>query len=281
MIYSHSRLSTFEQCPYKFKLRYIDKIEPVIKDTIESFLGRIVHKTLEKLYTDLRINYINSLDELQQFLKLLWYEQYSDDIVIVKKHYTVQDYLSLAQQYISTYYHRYAPFDQTKTLGIESHITFALDDEKKYKIQGFIDRLSFKDTGELFIHDYKTSSKLPSQNQLDKDRQLALYALGVKKLYPDAENIHLIWHFLKYNKEFQSQRSEKQLKKLASQVTSLIDTIENTTLYSRKPSPLCRWCEYKPICPRHSTLYQAKEQTECTYNAKRGQQRVDQYVNKK
>lgn len=281
MIYSHSRLTTFEQCPYKFKLRYIDKIEPVIKDTIESFLGRIVHKTLEKLYTDLRINYINSLDELQQFLKLLWYKHYTKDIMIVKNHYTIHDYLSLAQQYIATYYYRYAPFDQTKTVGIESHITFALDDEKKYKIQGFIDRLSFKETGEYLIHDYKTSSKLPSQYQLDKDRQLALYALGVKKMYTDAENIRLVWHFLKYNKEFHSQRSEKQLKKLASQVKTLIDTIEHTTTYPRKPSPLCKWCEYKPICPRHSTLYQARERPDYTYNTMKGQQRVDQYMSKK
>ncbi len=24
MMYSHSRLSTFEQCPYKFRLKYLD-----------------------------------------------------------------------------------------------------------------------------------------------------------------------------------------------------------------------------------------------------------------
>ena len=27
-VYSHSRLSTFEQCPLKFKFRYIDYVEP-------------------------------------------------------------------------------------------------------------------------------------------------------------------------------------------------------------------------------------------------------------
>ena len=50
VIYSHSRLSTFEQCPFKFKLRYIDKIIPEIENTIESFLGGIVHETLEWIY---------------------------------------------------------------------------------------------------------------------------------------------------------------------------------------------------------------------------------------
>ena len=49
MIYSHSRLSTFEQCPYKYKLKYLDKIETDVPDTIETYLGSRVHETLEKL----------------------------------------------------------------------------------------------------------------------------------------------------------------------------------------------------------------------------------------
>ena len=28
--YSHSRVSSFENCPYQYKLRYIDKAEPEI-----------------------------------------------------------------------------------------------------------------------------------------------------------------------------------------------------------------------------------------------------------
>ena len=49
MIYSHSRLSTFEQCPYKFKLKYIDNIESEIPQTVEAFLGSRVHETLESI----------------------------------------------------------------------------------------------------------------------------------------------------------------------------------------------------------------------------------------
>src|SRR3989339_570507 len=50
VIYSHSRLSSFEQCPYKFKLRYIDKIIPEIEKSIEAHLGSSVHDALEWLY---------------------------------------------------------------------------------------------------------------------------------------------------------------------------------------------------------------------------------------
>ena len=51
-IYSHSKISSFENCPYQYKLKYIDKEKPEIENTIEAFMGDIVHKTLEKLYKD-------------------------------------------------------------------------------------------------------------------------------------------------------------------------------------------------------------------------------------
>ena len=47
--YSHSRLSTFEQCPLKFKFQYIDKIEKA-EESVEAFMGKRVHEVLEKLY---------------------------------------------------------------------------------------------------------------------------------------------------------------------------------------------------------------------------------------
>jgi putative RecB family exonuclease len=53
-IYSHSRLSCYEQCPRKYKLQYIDRIKIEVKETIELFLGKRVHETLKKLYHDLR-----------------------------------------------------------------------------------------------------------------------------------------------------------------------------------------------------------------------------------
>ena len=35
-VYSHSKLSAFEQCPLKFKYRYIEKKTPDIEKTIEA-----------------------------------------------------------------------------------------------------------------------------------------------------------------------------------------------------------------------------------------------------
>ena len=65
--YSHSRISTFEQCSLKYKYRYIDKVETEIVRTIETFMGDLVHQTLEKLYKDLKFQKVNTVDELVDF----------------------------------------------------------------------------------------------------------------------------------------------------------------------------------------------------------------------
>ncbi|HMA83032.1 MAG TPA: PD-(D/E)XK nuclease family protein [Candidatus Thermoplasmatota archaeon] len=278
MQYSYSRLSTFKQCPFKYKLKYIDKIDPIIKDTIETFLGTIVHQTLEQLYQNLLTGCITSLDDLLIFFYHKWYENWNDEILIVKKKYSMECYQSRGKQFITDYYHQYMPFNKTKTISVEDRIIFYLDAEKNYQMQGYIDRLDESKSGNYEIHDYKTGSRLPSQNQLDTDRQLAIYALGVKHKYSDAKDIELVWHFLKFNKELRSKRSDQQLSTLSSQLISSIDTIENTKEYPRNPSILCHWCGYKPICPQYSHLYQIREHRENRYHKRTGKQLVDRYV---
>lgn len=71
-VYSHSRLSCFEQCPYKFKLNYIDKVKTEVEESVEAFLGVRVHVTLEKLYRDLQFQKKNSLVDLISFFNNEW-----------------------------------------------------------------------------------------------------------------------------------------------------------------------------------------------------------------
>jgi putative RecB family exonuclease len=87
-VYSHSRLSCFEQCPQKFKLHYIDKVETEVEESIEAFLGVRVHETLEKHYRNLQHQKKNSLEDLLVFLNSEWEKNWNESIVIVKKEYS-------------------------------------------------------------------------------------------------------------------------------------------------------------------------------------------------
>ena len=131
-VYSHSRLSTFEQYPHKFKLHYIDKVKTEVEESVEAFMGVRVHETLEKLYSNLRYQKKNTLEELIGFLDDEWEKNWNEAIVIVKKQYNSDNYLSMARKFVTDYYKKYDPFDQTKTIAIEERILINPDESGDY-----------------------------------------------------------------------------------------------------------------------------------------------------
>ena len=277
-VYSHSRLGCYEQCPQKYKLKYIDRVETEVEQSVEAFMGSRVHDTLEKLYQDLKFQKLNTLDELLVFLRDEWKKNWSDSIVIVKEEYTSENYLKMAEKFVTDYYNKYKPFDQGRTISLEERIQINLDDSGDYKLQGYIDRVMESEEGYYEVHDYKTNSRLPLAEYLDNDRQLALYAIGVKERYPDVKDVKLVWHFLAFNKEIDSTRTDEELEDLKKSVIELIDKIESEEKFEANPSLLCDWCEFKPICRQWSHLYMIREKPENEYMSDSGVKLVNRYA---
>ncbi|MBI2979655.1 MAG: PD-(D/E)XK nuclease family protein [Chloroflexi bacterium] len=253
-IYSHSQLSIYQDCPLKYKLSYRDRIK---RDTegVEGFLGTMVHQTLKKCYDDARFTRLNRLEELLSYFDNIWQQNWHDLIFITKKDLTQEHYQALGRKMLDTYYRRYAPFGSDTTVQTEMRLNFALDDENKYKLIGYIDRLSRTADGVYRIHDYKTSAYLPSQEQIDSDRQLGLYHIGVLKRWPDVRDIRLIWHYLAFDRELVSSRSDEAIARLVTDTTRLIDEIEAAQEFPPKESGYCEWCEYPDLCPNRKHFY--------------------------
>ncbi len=243
--YSHSQLSTFEQCRYKYKLSYIDNKKVKIS-TVEAFMGNLVHASLEKLYKDLKFKKLNSLKELIAFYNNEWEKGWTDDIIIAKKEYAKENYRKMGEQYIIDYYSQYQPFDQMTIIGLETKDKIKLKDGSYYCIR--IDKFGCKDNI-YYVCDYKTNSKLKNQLEADTDRQLAMYSIWVKNKFKDAKKVILKWHMLAFNKEVISERTDNELKKLEEDTIKLIKTIETAKKFPTKVSNLCNYCVYKDQCP--------------------------------
>jgi putative RecB family exonuclease len=274
-LYSYSRLETFENCPLKYKYKYIDNIKRE-EENIETFLGSCFHQVMEKLYKDLRFK-IYSLDELLLYYEDVWNKNYHPKILIKENDFTPPDYKKLGKVYIENYYNRYYPFHQSKTLGIEKLVVVKLDKEGKYKLQGYIDRLSEREDGFYEIHDYKTTSSLPTQESIDKDRQLALYQIGVLDMWKDIKEIKLIWHFVAFDKEMSSTRSREELEELRENTLILIKKIESTKDFLPKENNLCSFCEYQDICPLFKHKFKILT-TSKDYQSEYGYGLVNEYV---
>ncbi len=276
-IYSHSQLSTYEQCPLKYKLCYRDKIKRDIEG-VEGFLGTMVHEVLKKCYDDARLTRVNTLGELLSYYDNLWQKNWHDSIVIMRKNLAQEHYNALGKKLLETYYQRYTPFDSDMTIGTEMRLPFSLDDSEKYKLIGYIDRLSRTRYNTHQIHDYKTSAHLPSQEDADNDRQLGLYHIGIQKRWPDINNIRLVWHYLAFDRELISSRSEQAISGLKEQTIRLIDKIESTEDFLPGESSLCEWCEYPDLCPIRKHFYTVETLSVNEYLNEPGVALVNKYV---
>ena len=118
--YSHSRVTTFENCPYQYKLRYIDKKKPETPTTIEAFMGDMVHQALEDLYKRKKFRQRVAKESLVKFYRDLWKKNYSYDILIVKKGLDAENYRKMGEKFLTDYYDRMKPFEDMTILGLET-----------------------------------------------------------------------------------------------------------------------------------------------------------------
>ena len=251
-VYSDSKLITYENCPRQYKLKYIDRIEPPSAgEDIGDFLSSRVHETLEKLHKELILTKLNSLDDLLHYYKEQWERNWHENVLIGKNEYTKDNYRNAGRKAITRYYKRNYPFNQSKTLATEYPLSFRI---AGYTVRGFIDRLGHQKKGVYEIHDYKTSRYLPPQETIVSDRQLALCQIGIKNKFKDATDIRLIWHYLIFDKEFISSRTDAQLSDLKKEIVALIKTIEKDKKHKPQESNLCNWCEYPAYCPAKRSM---------------------------
>ena len=246
-MYSHSKISCFGNCPLQFKFRYIDRKKPDFKNSIEAFLGSMVHDSLELLHTEKQMGKTLTLDYLLDYYISSWKDKWNDEIKVIKKDRKAEEYFNLGIGFIKDYYNKYQPFDHGKDIGIEEKILIQLN--SRHNIIGYIDRLTIVDNTTYEIHDYKTGASLPEQRYLDSDRQLALYMIAILEKFPSAEKVELVWHYLAFDKEMRSTRTREQLEILKIDIIRKIDMIESAKDYPPKESALCNWCVYQSYCP--------------------------------
>ena len=242
--YSHSKMSTFRQCPLKYRFGYIDRIKKE-EEGIEAFTGSCVHKALEELLK-LKKEFDREPDyeKAEELFLATWEEKYHPGIVIRRKGVTPEDYRRRGLMCLRNYFEMDKGQEFGELLGLEVRLAFQLGGSS---IKGFIDRLQ-RDGNTFHIIDYKVTKNDMAQEKADSDTQLALYEIGIRKLYPDVQNVVLHWYILPHKNVVDSTRSESERLELETEVLSLIEEIENTSDFLPVETALCDWCEYPEEC---------------------------------
>jgi len=252
--YSYSKLSTYLNCPQKYKLSYLDKIKKK-EESIEAFIGKVIHEVLEWLYNNSKeeLSYI-SFDSIMNKYNEIWNKRKHDKIFLAwikiqykrnKKLYNLEWFKSNGIEYLREYYKNHGPdFSKNNVIGVEEKIVFDLG---AFKFKGYIDRID-KIDNYIIINDYKTG-KTKTKSELLKDLQVKVYILAVLSKYKDY-NIKLRWHYLnkKYNiveidtlKDLKPTFAENIKNNILKIINDIIDS-EKRMNFPSKESNLCEWC---------------------------------------
>jgi putative RecB family exonuclease len=138
--------------------------------------------------------------------------------------------------------------------------------------------LALSDQSILEIHDYKTSGRLPSQEDVNSDRQLAFYQMGVEGKWKDIQEVRLVWHYLAFDAEIRSSRTPEKLHQLRQETLELIQKIESDRQFLPKEGALCDWCDYQAFCPKRKHLITVENLPLNEYLNEEGVTLVNKYV---
>ena len=127
--YSYSQLSTYVNCPQRYKLLYIDKIKKT-NESVEAFIGKIAHEVLEWLYKKNKsdLTYV-AFDQIINKYNQIWKERIHKKIFLAwikikfkrnKRLYNLNWFKNKGLECLRQYYNHNGPnFSEVNILGIE------------------------------------------------------------------------------------------------------------------------------------------------------------------
>lgn len=264
----YSAVSTFENCPYQYKLRFIDNVEMLDEYEASDALkiGTALHRGIETDVPTAIQEYYNSYPiitdaHITEAIKL--------ETLIPK----VKAVIPEGQHEV---FFEYGAFKGTIDLLVPVERPWVYNTEEQTGKEGTVEQLD----GDWFdIYDFKYSNNIDrylESPQLHIYKYFAEKALGIKirRLYfvfaqkvliRQKKTEDLNQFRLRLRKTLQD--ATVQVKEVSYDVGKVLDFMQNQvkiltcTDYTKTPSKLCDWCEYQSYCEKQEVLNMALPST--------------------
>jgi CRISPR/Cas system-associated exonuclease Cas4 (RecB family) len=117
-----------------------------------------------------------------------------------------------------------------------------------HMLTGVFDRVDQHEDGSIEVIDYKAQRDMPTQEELDEDLQLSLYALAFEGMTGRIPDQLSIYH-LRRNRKLSTVRSQEQLSEVSGRMLEIGNRIARGRGFTPRDNRECRWCDYIPYCP--------------------------------
>ena len=229
MTYSYSSIELYESCPWAFRKVKIDDIKRQTSEALET--GRTVHDRIA--------NYLERLIQTKTRTDWQWAEQ---------KQLASGDSAAIWQLFVSNF-----TLPDMEAPGVENKLGF----DQNWNPTGFFDPevhfrgvidFHFRQGDLAVVIDWKTNRKIPES--VDKNLQLRTYGWAIKRaVYPDAQEVLLRLHFLRYGANQQVLLTPDDLAKVPDELDEKIARIEADKKFHPTPGSFCGWCGLTAHCP--------------------------------
>jgi len=236
---SHTSLTTYQDCGYKYYLKYKKWIVPYIPIRWPLVSGIAFHDLVDHMYK------IGNFS--RKFLVRNWKDTYMWALDTESRTFhPIKGYeKQLSYGYGLVYqFHKFADAQGYLAPPMHSEWAFELP-HKDITIRGKVDLIMPRKDTQTQIIDFKTSWKLPTEEAVRENKQLTLYDWAVETGLGLKDTISGLF-FPRKNTIMLSERTKEHRDKLFSEIDTVAKNITNDVYEPRYEH--CERCEFKNYC---------------------------------
>jgi RecB family exonuclease len=234
---SYSRFSTYQTCPQRYKLQFVDRVPVPVAPAVH--FGAAIHEALSFMYHPSHLRRPPVEEVVAVFVKA-WASRGAD-----AEERERQAYFEHGVDILRRHYERHPPQEERRTAATEKPFNIPLDGE--HMIGGVIDRVDVLAGDRLEVIDYKTSRTMPDEREMALNAQMAIYRMAAEHLYPGRE-VTTTLIYLVHDYEMRLSQTDQFLAETRAQLRDAIVGIQLED-FDPRPGRHCDWCDYQRYCP--------------------------------
>ncbi|MDF8265016.1 RecB family exonuclease [Luteipulveratus flavus] len=243
---SPSRLTTWLDCPRRYRMQYLDRPSPTIRpQRAHTTVGLVTHTVLRDFW-DLEPHQRTPAGVVSLVRDAWTGAGFKDESQSSR-------WRSRTTQEITDYL-RTADRD-TQPVARERSMALKTD---TLAMTGRVDRMDERE-GELVVVDYKTSRRTPTEDDARTSMALAFYAAAGSRMFRKP-CVRVELHHVPTGEVVAHEHTSASLERKIGEAESIArdlrradaafrDQGQQAPYFAPNPTPLCRWCDFRAHCP--------------------------------